>query len=145
MISSSLISCLGGLLFIREKIYNFSSSILNIKCVFFLIKCFINDSDYSKLILLRLQVLNLKRDTKDISNLFEFRSGPPDMFYKKVFWKYAENLQENVHAKVQFRQSCMQPYWNCTSAFVFSFKFAAYFQNTFSQEHLDGCFWELRD
>ena len=30
----------------------------------------------------------------------------------------------------------MQLYWNCTSAWVFSCKFAAYFQKTFSQEHL---------
>ena len=29
-----------------------------------------------------------------------------------------------------------QIYWNCTSARVFPCKFAAYFQNTFSLEHL---------
>ena len=29
-----------------------------------------------------------------------------------------------------------QPYWNHTSAWVFSVKFATYFQNTFSWEHL---------
>ena len=23
--------------------------------------------------------------------------------FKKVFWKYAENLQENIHAEVQFQ------------------------------------------
>ena len=36
---------------------------------------------------------------------------------EEVFWKYAANLQ-NTHAE------------------VFSFKFAAYFQNIFSQEHI---------
>ena len=30
----------------------------------------------------------------------------------------------------------LQLYWNHTSALVFSYKFAAYFQITFSQEHL---------
>ena len=30
----------------------------------------------------------------------------------------------------------LQQYWNHTSAWVFPFKFAAYFQNTFSKEHL---------
>ena len=27
-------------------------------------------------------------------------------YYKKVFWKYEENLHENTHAKVRFQQSC---------------------------------------
>ena len=26
--------------------------------------------------------------------------------YEKVFWKYAANLQENIHTEVQFQQSC---------------------------------------
>ena len=47
-------------------------------------------------------------------------------YYEKVFWKYAVNLQENTHAEV----------WNHTSAWLFSCKFAAYFQNTFFQEYL---------
>ena len=42
---------------------------------------------------------------------------------KKVFWKYAANLQENAHAEVWFQ--------NHTLAWVFSCKIAAYFQNTF--------------
>ena len=25
-------------------------------------------------------------------------------YYNKVFWKYAENLQENIHAEVHFNQ-----------------------------------------
>ena len=36
-----------------------------------------------------------------------------------------------VHAEMRF-----QLYWNRISAWVFFCKFAAYFQNTFSQEHL---------
>ena len=58
-----LVVCEGYCLYVK-KIYNFLSSFLNIKCVFFLTKWFINDSDYSKLILLRFQVLNLKKRYK---------------------------------------------------------------------------------
>ena len=38
--------------------------------------------------------------------------------------------------KCDFNKVALQLYWNCTSAWVFSCKYAAYFQNTFSQEHL---------
>ena len=41
-------------------------------------------------------------------------------------WKYAANLQENTHAEV----------WFHTSAWVFSGKFAAYFQDILSLENL---------
>ena len=53
---------------------------------------------------------------------------------KKVFWKYAANLQENTHAEVWFQLSYKpkQLYWNGTSAWVIFCKFAADFQNTFS-------------
>ena len=40
-------------------------------------------------------------------------------YYKKVFWKYAANLKENAHAKVRSQWSCMQLYWNRTSAWIF--------------------------
>ena len=49
-----------------------------------------------------------------------YRSSHPEMFLEKVFWKHAGNLQENAHAGV-----CN------TSAWVFSCKFAPYFQNIF--------------
>ena len=42
-------------------------------------------------------------------------------YYKKVFCKYAANLQESTHAEVAF-----QLYSNRTSAWVLSCKFAAY-------------------
>ena len=38
--------------------------------------------------------------------------------------------------KCDFNKVAKQFYWNHTSAWVFSCKFAAYFQNTFSSEHL---------
>ena len=36
------------------------------------------------------------------------RSSPPEVFLKKVFWKYTVNLQENTHAEVWFQKSCFQ-------------------------------------
>ena len=38
--------------------------------------------------------------------------------------------------KCNVSKVALQLYWNCTSAWVFSCKFASYFQNTFSLEHL---------
>ena len=38
--------------------------------------------------------------------------------------------------KWDFNKVAKQLYWSHTSTCVFSYKFAAYFQNTFSQEHL---------
>ena len=35
-----------------------------------------------------------------------------------------------------FNKFALQLYWNRNSAWVFSYKFVAYFQNTFSEEHL---------
>ena len=48
---------------------------------------------------------------------------------EKAFWKYAVNLQETPNFALQI-------YWNHTWGWVFACKFAAYFQNIFSQEHL---------
>ena len=45
------------------------------------------------------------------------RSSPPQDSYKKVFWKYAENVQDNNHVKVQSQ------HWNYTCEWVFSCKF----------------------
>ena len=38
--------------------------------------------------------------------------------------------------KSNFNKVALQFYWNHISAWVFSSKFAAYFQNTFFKEHL---------
>ena len=38
--------------------------------------------------------------------------------------------------KCDFNKAALQLFWNHTSAGVFSCKFAAYFQKTFSKEHL---------
>ena len=39
-------------------------------------------------------------------------------------------------SKCDFNKVAKQLYWNQTSAWMFSCKFAAYFQDIFSQEHL---------
>ena len=40
--------------------------------------------------------------------------------------------------KCDFNKVAKQLYWNLTLAWMFSYDFAPYFQNTFSQEHLWG-------
>ena len=46
--------------------------------------------------------------------------------YNRLLWKYAANLQENTHDKCDFNKVAKQLYWNHTSTWVFSCKFAAY-------------------
>ena len=52
----------------------------------------------------------------------------------------SENMQriyrKTSMPKCEFNKVALQHYWNHTSAWVLSFKFAAYFQNNFSKEHL---------
>ena len=52
----------------------------------------------------------------------------------------SENMQQIYRRtpmpKYDFNKVAKQLYWKRTSTWVFSCKFAAYFQNTFSQEHL---------
>ena len=50
---------------------------------------------------------------------------------ENLFWKYAANLQENTDVKCDFNKVVLQFYWNPTSVWVLSSKFAAYFQNVF--------------
>ena len=50
----------------------------------------------------------------------------------QMFWKHAANLQENTHAKVRFQWSCKATLLKSHFKLVFSSKFAAFFQNTFS-------------
>ena len=54
--------------------------------------------------------------------------------------KCSENMQQiykrTPMPKCDFNKLALQLYWNRTLAWVFSCKFAAYFQNTFSQELL---------
>ena len=62
-----------------------------------------------------------------------FQKQPP----RGVPWKrFSENMQYIYRRTPILKCDFIQLYWNCTLAWVFSCKVAAYFQNTFSQEHL---------
>ena len=52
------------------------------------------------------------------------------------FNKIASQLYWNRTSACDFNKIASQLYWNRTSAWVFPCKFAEYFQNTFSYEHL---------
>ena len=65
----------------------------------------------------------------------------------------SENIQQiywrTPMPKCNFNRVAKQLYWNCTSAWVFSCKFVAYFQNNFLREHVwratSGSFWKITD
>ena len=58
------------------------------------------------------------------------RSSRPEVFYKKVFLKISQNLQENTCARIFINKE--------TLAQVFSYEFCEIFKNTFSIEHFWG-------
>ena len=60
--------------------------------------------------------------------------------FKKVFWKYAANLQ-NTHAEVWFQKNAKQLYWNHTLVWVFCCKFVATYFHLFLRTPQVGCFW----
>ena len=104
MISSSLITCMCTLFFARKK-YVISHQAVwrsNVSS-FFLIKWF-NDYDLSNLI--SLWFLGVKL-SKEIWKAFQISLNSEAAFqmcyYKKVFWKYAENLQDNIRSEVRFQ------------------------------------------
>ena len=65
-----------------------------------------------------------------------YRSSHPEVFLGKSVLKICSNFTGEHPCRSDFNKVPLQRYWNRTSAWVFSCKFAAYFQNTFSQEHL---------
>ena len=71
-----------------------------------------------------------------IQSIAIFRSSRPDVFLgrcsenvKQIYWR-------TRMLKSDFNKVSLQIYWNHTLALAFSCKFAAYFQNTFSKEHI---------
>ena len=55
--------------------------------------------------------------------------------FRGVFIKSMQQNMQQIYRKTPC-QSVIQLQWNCSSAWVFSCKFAAYFQNTFLNEYL---------
>ena len=65
-------------------------------------------------------------------NWIEYRSSRPKVFSWKVCSKNMQQIYRTTMPQCDFNKVALQFYWNHTSAWVFSFKFAACFQNTFS-------------
>ena len=66
-----------------------------------------------------------------------FRSSHPEVFLaKRCFENMQQIYRRTPMPKCDFNSVALQLYWNRTSTCVFSCKFAAYFQNTFSYVHL---------
>ena len=80
--------------------------------------------------------------------LYNVQKQPPRCVLNK---RCSGNMQQIYRRtpmpKCDFNKVALQLYWNHISALVFSRTFAAYFQNTFYQEHLwvaaSECFWNL--
>ena len=68
--------------------------------------------------------------------LWTYRSSLPQMF----LWKGVLRM-----SKCDFNKAALRLYWNYNSAWVLSCKFAIYFQDTFSKEHLWMAAPELRN
>ena len=65
------------------------------------------------------------------------KQPPPRGFLRKMCSEDMQQIYRRTPMpKCDFSKVALQLYWNRTSTGVFSCKFAAYFQNTFSQEHL---------
>ena len=73
--------------------------------------------------------------TEHFSFLFSdvsFRSSHPEVLLQKGVLK----ISRKFTGEHPWRSAISQLYWNRTSAWVFCCKFAAYFQNIFSKEHI---------
>ena len=71
-------------------------------------------------------------------NFQDFGSNPPEVFLGK------DVLKIWIMSKCHFNKFVLQFNWNHTLAWMFSSKFAAYFQSTFVIRTLtEGCFCEL--
>ena len=71
-----------------------------------------------------------------LSFLFYGNNHPEEFLRKDVLKICSKFTAEHPCRSTISIKFVKQLYWNCTSAWVFSCKFAAYFQNTFYQDHL---------
>ena len=70
--------------------------------------------------------------TKSRKSIYFTEAAIQRCSYKKVFWKYAANFGRTPMPKCDYGELVLHLYWNRTTAWVISCRFAAYFQNTFS-------------
>ena len=64
------------------------------------------------------------------------KQSPRGVLEKRCSENMPQIYRRTPISKCDFNKVAKQLYWYHTSAWVFSCKFVAYFQNTFSQEHL---------
>ena len=85
---------------------------------------------------------NLNKYLQNCSKLFNSPTyncqTPPSkgVLRKKCYENMQQIYRRTLMPKCDFNKIAEQLYWNHTSTWVLSFKFAAYFRNTFSYEHL---------
>ena len=77
------------------------------------------------------------RQSNETATSIQIQKQPPRGILKK---RCSENVQQiyrrTTMLKCNFNKVAKQFYWNSTLAWIFSCKFAVYFQNNFSWEHL---------
>ena len=73
---------------------------------------------------------------KNWSILWLVKSSHPEVFLGKGVLKICSKFTREHPCRSAISKAALQLYWNRASAWVFYRKFAAYFQNTFPQEHL---------
>ena len=80
------------------------------------------------------QIESFKSWYKSINGFWSYRNSHPEVFLGKLVLKICSKFTGEHpcwSAKCDFNKVALQLYWSRTSAWVFSCKFAAYFQNTF--------------
>ena len=91
--------------------------------------------------ILQSQVSERSETVNYMYNIFNLQKQPPRGILTK---RCSENMQQ-IYGRTSMPKCDFNKvrhlYWNRTSAWVFCCKFAAYFQNTFSEEQLGSCFW----
>ena len=80
-----------------------------------------------------LKVQNIKNNNMQFSHHLLFVKLNQKQQLRGVARKRCSENMRQIYSRAPIPK---YDYWNLTSAWVFSCKFAAYFQNTFSQEHL---------
>ena len=71
-----------------------------------------------------------------ITQYYTHKQPSRGIFIKRCSENMLQIYRRRSMPKCDFNKVALQLYWNRNSAWVFSCKFAAYFQNTFSEEHL---------
>ena len=76
--------------------------------------------------------------------LKSYRNSPPYVFWEKEVLKICSKFTGEPPCRnvISINKAVLQVYWNHSSAWVFSSKFAAYFQSAFFRSPLGECSWD---